>query len=102
MRPQTESSLDTIAALATPVGRSALALVRVSGPQSRRILCAVARGLPEKPEPRRAYLVTFVDGAGEVLDRGIATFFAAPSSATGEDAAAKIDRFVELDYKNNL
>src|SRR5204863_28146 len=38
-------------------------------------------------EPRRAYLVTFVDVAGEVLDRGIATFFAAPSSATGEDAA---------------
>jgi tRNA modification GTPase len=87
MRPQSESILDTIAALATPVGRSALALLRVSGPQSRRILCAVARGLPEKPEPRRAYLVTFVDGAGEVLDRGIATLFAAPSSATGEDAA---------------
>jgi tRNA modification GTPase len=87
MRPQTESSLDTIAALATPVGRSALALLRVSGPQSGRILSAVARGLPERPEPRRAYLVTFVDGAGEVLDRGIATLFAAPSSSTGEDAA---------------
>jgi tRNA modification GTPase len=87
MRPQTESILDTIAALATPVGRSALALLRVSGPESRRILCAVTRGLPEKPEPRRAYLVTFVDGAGEVLDRGVATLFAAPASATGEDAA---------------
>jgi len=87
MRPQTESILDTIAALATPVGRSALALLRVSGPQSGRILSAVARGLPERPEPRRAYLVTFVDGAGDVLDRGIATLFAAPSSSTGEDAA---------------
>jgi tRNA modification GTPase len=87
MRPQSESILDTIAALATPVGRSALALLRVSGPQSRRILSAVARGLPEKPEPRRAYLVTFVDGAGEALDRGVATLFAAPASATGEDAA---------------
>jgi tRNA modification GTPase len=87
MRPHTESILDTIAALATPVGRSALALLRLSGPESGRILSAVARGLPEKPEPRRAYLVTFVDGAGEVLDRGLATFFAAPASATGEDAA---------------
>jgi len=86
MRSHTESILDTIAALATPVGRSALALLRVSGPESGRILSAVARGLPEKPEPRRAYLVTFVDGAGEVLDRGLATFFAAPASATGEDA----------------
>jgi tRNA modification GTPase len=87
MRPNAESILDTIAALATPVGRSALALLRVSGPESGRILKAVARGLPEEPEPRRAYLVSFVDSEGEVVDRGLATFFAAPASATGEDAA---------------
>ena len=87
MRPYSESVLDTIAALATPVGRSALALLRVSGRDSGRILRAVARGLPEELEPRRAYLVALVDGDGEVLDRGLATFFAAPASATGEDVA---------------
>ena len=87
MRPHTESVLDTIAALATPVGRSALALLRVSGPESGRILRAVTRGLPEEPVPRHPYLVSFVDGGAEVIDRGLATYFAGPASSTGEDAA---------------
>jgi tRNA modification GTPase len=87
MRPNAESILDTIAALATPVGRSALALLRVSGRDSGRILRAVTLGLPRVLEPRRAYLVSFAGSDGEVLDRGLATFFAAPASATGEDAA---------------
>lgn len=87
MRPRTESLLDTIAALATPVGRSALALLRVSGPESGRILRAVTQGLPEDFEPRRPYLVTFLDASGQPLDRGLATYFAAPASATGEDGA---------------
>src|SRR6266542_104257 len=87
MRPKTESVLDTIAALATPVGRSALALLRVSGPESGRILRAVTRGLPEELAPRHPYLVSFVDGGADVIDRGLATYFAAPASSTGEDAA---------------
>jgi tRNA modification GTPase len=87
MRPKTDSLLDTIAALATPVGRSALALLRVSGPRSHAILQAVTEDLPEDPAPRHPYLVSFVDGSGRVLDRGLATLFAAPESATGEDAA---------------
>ena len=87
MRPHTESVLDTIVALATPVGRSALALLRVSGPESGRILRAVTRGLPEEFAPRHPYLVSFVDGGGEVIDRGLATHFAGPASSTGEDAA---------------
>ena len=87
MRPGIESSLDTIAALATPVGRSALALLRVSGERSLPILRAVTRELPGEIEPRHPYLVSFVDETGQVLDRGLATFFAAPASSTGEDAA---------------
>jgi len=87
MRPQTESFLDTIAALATPIGRSALALLRVSGRECGRILRAVTRGLPAQIEPRRPYLVSFVDASGQALDRGLATFFAGPASATGEDVA---------------
>src|SRR5437867_10788403 len=87
MRPKIESLLDTIAALATPVGRSALAILRLSGAESGRILRAVTRGLPESLEPRRPHLVSFVDPAGRAVDRGLATFFAGPASATGEDAA---------------
>ena len=87
MRPRVESALDTIAALATPVGKSALAILRVSGAESGRILREVTRGLPERVEPRHPYLVSFVDARGGVLDRGLATFFAAPASSTGEDAA---------------
>ena len=87
MRPKVESALDTIAALATPVGRSALALLRVSGDRSLSILRAVSRDLPEEIEPRHPCLVSFVNEAGELLDRGLATFFAAPASSTGEDAA---------------
>jgi tRNA modification GTPase len=87
MRPKVESALDTIAALATPVGKSALALVRISGSESGRILRAVTVGLPEQVEARHPYLVSFVDARGDVLDRGLATFFAGPASSTGEDAA---------------
>ncbi len=87
MRPYSESHLDTIAALATPIGRSALALLRVSGSESGRILRAVARGLPDEVVPRHPYLVSFVDGGADVIDRGLATYFAGPASSTGEDAA---------------
>jgi tRNA modification GTPase len=69
------------------VGKSALAILRVSGADSGRILRAVTRGLPKPVEPRHPYLVSFVDACGEVVDRGLATFFAAPGSSTGEDAA---------------
>ena len=87
MRPSTDSILDTIAALATPIGRSALALVRVSGRDSRAILKRVAPELPEDPAPRHPYLVSLRDGEEDVIDRGLATYFAAPASATGEDMA---------------
>lgn len=86
MRPETDFLLDTIAALATPAGRSALAVVRLSGRETRRILAAVAGR--EKPfSPRRATLVTLRDDSGEALDRGLVTFFPAPGSYTGEDVA---------------
>ncbi len=87
MRPPSDSLLDTIAALATPAGRSALAVVRVSGRRTREILSAVARGIPEPLLPRHPYLASLADASGETLDRGLVTFFAAPASATGEDVA---------------
>lgn len=87
MRPSSESILDTIAALATPLGRSAIALVRVSGAETRGILARVAPELPRDVEPRRAHWTTLVDAGDEPIDRGIVTFFAAPASFTGEDLA---------------
>jgi tRNA modification GTPase len=87
VRPSSESLLDTIAALATPLGRSAIAVVRLSGDRTREILARIAPELDADPEPRRPHLVTFVDSDGETIDRGLATLFAAPASYTGEDAA---------------
>jgi tRNA modification GTPase len=87
MRPSAESLLDTIAALATPIGRSAIALVRISGERTRQILSRVARELPDPIEPRQPYLVALTDLHGEPIDRGLATLFPAPASFTGEDVA---------------
>ena len=87
MRPPSESLLDTIAALATPLGRSALAIVRLSGDRTRAILASVAPELPDPIEPRRPHLVALTRADGEVLDRGLVTLFAAPASFTGEDLA---------------
>src|SRR5262249_3106575 len=85
MRPQTDSLFDTIAALATPLGRSALALIRVSGPETLPVLTAVAADLPDDPPVRHPLLTAFIDASGEVIDRGLVTFFRAPASSTGED-----------------
>ena len=86
MRPSSESILDTIAALATPLGRSAIALVRVSGDRARDVLSRLAPHAGAFP-PRRPRLVLLTDSEGEPIDEGIATLFAAPSSFTGEDVA---------------
>jgi tRNA modification GTPase len=85
VRPGALSLSDTIAALATPAGRSALAIVRVSGDQTRRILSAVTRGAPETLPARRPILVSLLDSSGESIDQGLLTFFPGPASATGED-----------------
>jgi len=87
MRPSSESLLDTIAAPATPAGRSAIALVRLSGWQTRAILARIAPALPDPADPRRPHLVALTDGAGETIDQGLVTLFAAPASFTGEDLA---------------
>jgi len=73
---------ETIVATATPPGRGGLSVVRVSGPRSREIAMAV---LGLVPEPRVATYRAFRDSTGETIDQGIALFFAAPGSFTGED-----------------
>jgi tRNA modification GTPase len=56
-------------------------IVRVSGPAVPRIAQALLHRLPP---PRRAVLATFSDAAGEAIDQGIALYFPAPYSFTGE------------------
>jgi tRNA modification GTPase len=87
MRPQSESLLDTITALATPLGRSALAIVRLSGPRTLELLGAIVPELPRPLPPREARLVAVRAAGGELLDRGILTYFPGPASYTGEDMA---------------
>jgi tRNA modification GTPase len=75
----------TIFALATAPGRSAVAVVRVSGPETRAAVEAIAG---EGVRPRRASLRAFRQPAtGQVLDRGLLLWFPGPASYTGEDSA---------------
>lgn len=87
MRPAFAALEDTIVALATPPGRSALALVRVSGPRSADMLRSIASGLPAVLPVRHPRLAVLRDESGAPIDRALVTFFAGPDSATGEDLA---------------
>lgn len=74
---------DPIVALATPNGRGAVAIVRMSG---HGVLDLAARHVAPWPlEPREATLCAVRDEAGEVLDRALVTVFPAPRSFTGDD-----------------
>jgi tRNA modification GTPase len=73
---------DTIAAIATAAGRGGIAVVRLSGP---RVAAIAGEILGKVPPPRQATLRVFRNRAGERLDEGLALFFPAPGSYTGED-----------------
>ena len=76
--------VETIFALASGRGRSAIAVVRVSGPGCDRAIGAIAPGAPLSE--RVAAVRTLVDpGTGEKLDRAIVIRFNSPRSFTGED-----------------
>ena len=74
---------DTIAAIATAPGRGAVALLRVSGPAARELVLRVTPALGEARVQRLAALRH--PETGELLDRGLVTYFPAPGSYTGED-----------------
>jgi len=73
---------DTIVAIASAPGAGGVGIVRLSGPDARRIAQAIStRAL----QPRRAHHVRFLEADGGVIDDGIALSFPAPASFTGED-----------------
>jgi tRNA modification GTPase len=80
--PSDDVARDTIAAIATPAGRGGIGVVRVSGPAVQRIGASV---LGQLPPARVATHAAFRDASGETVDEGVALYFPAPHSYTGED-----------------
>ncbi len=72
----------TIVAQATPPGRGGVGIVRVSGPLTEAIAQKI---LKIKPQVRFAHYTPFYNSFDTVLDQGIALFFKAPHSFTGDD-----------------
>lgn len=75
---------DTIAAVATPAGRSALAVVRMSGPRAHEIAGRLLD--PWRSTPGASYRARLTDPAtGRVIERPVVTAYRAPRSYTGDD-----------------
>jgi tRNA modification GTPase len=78
--------MDTIVAVATPPGRSAIGVIRLSGPQSVDIIRSLIRDEQFTPEPNRVVLKRIMAGdSEEVLDYALVSYFKGPHSFTGED-----------------
>lgn len=74
--------IDTIAAIATPSGNGGVGIIRISG----GLVSEVASQLFKKTlTPRAALFTPFLDQDGAIIDSGIALYFPAPASYTGED-----------------
>lgn len=76
------SPQDTIAALATPVGTAAIALLRISGKDTASLARAI---IGEEPSVRIARRADYRDRDGTLVDDVLCTFFRGPASYTGED-----------------
>ena len=79
---------DTVAAVSTPRGKGGIAVIRISGAETGRILARVFHGSRNPVEhPRHACFGQITDAEGQVIDEGLALFFPGPRSFTGEDVA---------------
>lgn len=77
---------DTIIALATPLGRSGIGVIRLSGENSLSIVRKLVRNENLNPKPRFATLQKIYDPeTSEVVDEAVITYFQSPQSFTGED-----------------
>ncbi len=80
---------ETIFALASGAGRAGIAIIRISGPGAGPALAAITGKRPsDSPKPRRATVVKLSNPeTSEAIDDGLALWFPAPDSFTGEDVA---------------
>ena len=78
----TEHYTDTIVAIATAPGRGGVGVVRLSGPESAQIAEQICGKLAQT---RQAKFTHFRAADKEIIDSGIALYFAGPASFTGED-----------------
>lgn len=79
---------DTIAAIATAPGAGGISIVRISGPDSRKIARQIFRGLPgQDSESHRLYVGRILSAEGGTIDRGMCVLMLSPRSYTGEDVA---------------
>jgi tRNA modification GTPase len=76
--------VNTIVALSTPLGRSGIGVIRLSGDESLSIARDLICDPSFVPEPRVAYLKKLCDGV-DVIDEALITYFRSPHSFTGED-----------------
>ncbi|WP_227429185.1 tRNA uridine-5-carboxymethylaminomethyl(34) synthesis GTPase MnmE [Psychrobacter sp. I-STPA6b] len=84
MMTQSQPSISTtIAAIATPIGRGGVGIIRLSGSHAYQIACALTGR--SSFQPRQAMFCRFLDAQQTVLDEGIVLYFKAPHSFTGED-----------------
>lgn len=77
-----DPAIDTICAVATPPGSGGIGIVRISGPAVKKIAAHICGQLPR---PRHAAFTKFLAADGVPIDTGLALYFAAPHSFTGED-----------------
>ena len=80
--PNTLSKIATIAAIATPTGRGGVGIIRISGD---KVPVIAQRILGSLPTPRKATYKPFLDHKKQTIDDGVALYFPAPHSFTGED-----------------
>jgi len=76
-------STTTIAAIATPMGRGGIGIIRLSGSKALSIVKSLSHR--ENFVPRTPQLCTWKDVDGEIIDSGLVLYFSGPASYTGED-----------------
>ena len=97
---------DTIYALSTPPGKSAIAVIRISGKKAFDHIKKMSSSMPTKPNT--STLNKLITQTGEVIDQTITTYYKAPKSFTGEDMVeismhgsnAVINKFIDVFKKN--
>lgn len=77
-------TIDTIFALSSGGLPSGVAVIRISGPQTRFVIETICGGIPD---PRIATLRSIRSRNNDVIDTGLILYFPAPASFTGEDCA---------------